>query len=155
MVDTLRGCTHQAFPVTPDTDKAFESAEPFDLHGTYPRNLPFYRPQLQALTRRAWTHGCAVKPVCALLSLCAMSAQSALLLHCPAFPFKNYESTRFFQCTAACCMHLVELNLNRVDPSVDNTAQLEFCSCSSNPHTCLASKLSCCTGCITLGCDTF
>ncbi|DBB10920.1 TPA: hypothetical protein ACH3X3_007381 [Trebouxia sp. C0006] len=33
VVDTLRGCTHQAFPVTPDTDKAFESAEPFDLHG--------------------------------------------------------------------------------------------------------------------------
>ena len=33
VVETLRGCTHQAFPVTPDTDKAFESAEPFDLHG--------------------------------------------------------------------------------------------------------------------------
>ena len=33
VVETLRGCSHQAFPVTPDVDKAFESAEPFDLHG--------------------------------------------------------------------------------------------------------------------------
>ena len=36
VVEVLRGCTHQAFPVTPDVDKAFESAEPFDLHGMLP-----------------------------------------------------------------------------------------------------------------------
>ena len=45
VVEVLRGCTHQAFPVTPDVDKAFESAEPFDLHGMVPykhqpRSLP-------------------------------------------------------------------------------------------------------------------
>ena len=33
VVETLRACTHQAFPVTPDVVKAYESAEPFDLHG--------------------------------------------------------------------------------------------------------------------------
>ena len=33
VVEVLRSCNHQAFPVTPDVDKAFESAEPFDLHG--------------------------------------------------------------------------------------------------------------------------
>ena len=35
-----------------------------------------FRPQSQALTRRAWTHGRAVKPVCAVLSLYMMSAES-------------------------------------------------------------------------------
>ena len=33
VVETLRACAHQAFPVTPDVVKAYESAEPFDLHG--------------------------------------------------------------------------------------------------------------------------
>lgn len=36
VVETLRACTHQAFPVTPDVVKAYESAEPFDLHGESP-----------------------------------------------------------------------------------------------------------------------
>lgn len=33
VVETLRCCSHQAFPVTPDVKKAFDSAEPFELHG--------------------------------------------------------------------------------------------------------------------------
>ncbi|KAK9790124.1 hypothetical protein WJX73_008199 [Symbiochloris irregularis] len=33
LVETLRCCGHQAFPVTPDVRKAFDNAEPFDLHG--------------------------------------------------------------------------------------------------------------------------
>jgi len=33
-------------------------------------------PQLQALTRRAWTHSQAMKPICAVLSVCTMSAES-------------------------------------------------------------------------------
>ena len=33
-------------------------------------------PQSKALTRRAWTHGQAVKPVCDVLSLYIMSAQA-------------------------------------------------------------------------------
>ena len=33
MVETLRCCSHQAFPVTPDVRKAYDSAEPFELHG--------------------------------------------------------------------------------------------------------------------------
>lgn len=35
VVETLRACAHQAFPVTPDVVKAYESAEPFDLHGGF------------------------------------------------------------------------------------------------------------------------
>ena len=33
LVETLRCCGHQAFPITPDVRKAYDSAEPFDLHG--------------------------------------------------------------------------------------------------------------------------
>ncbi len=33
VVETLRCCSHQAFPVTPDVRKAYDSAEPFELHG--------------------------------------------------------------------------------------------------------------------------
>ena len=33
IVETLRCCSHQAFPVTPDVRKAYDSAEPFELHG--------------------------------------------------------------------------------------------------------------------------
>ncbi len=39
-------------------------------------HMPYCCPQSQALTPRAWTHGRAVKPVCAMLSLCTMSAVS-------------------------------------------------------------------------------
>ncbi len=35
-----------------------------------------YRPQLPALMRRAWTHTRALKPVCAVLSLYVLSAES-------------------------------------------------------------------------------
>ncbi|CAK0770655.1 hypothetical protein CVIRNUC_003789 [Coccomyxa viridis] len=38
VVETLRCCSHQAFPVTPDVKKAFDSAEPFELHGTILRH---------------------------------------------------------------------------------------------------------------------
>ena len=38
VVDTLRSCAHQAFPITPDVRKALDSAEPFDLHGVVPRD---------------------------------------------------------------------------------------------------------------------
>ena len=37
-METLRCCSHQAFPVTPDVKKAFDSAEPFELHGTILRH---------------------------------------------------------------------------------------------------------------------
>ena len=47
LVETLRCCGHQAFPVTPDVRKAFDNAEPFDLHGIVLRetllNLVQYR----------------------------------------------------------------------------------------------------------------
>ena len=33
LVETLRCCAHQAFPITPDVRRAYDSAEPFDLHG--------------------------------------------------------------------------------------------------------------------------
>ena len=33
LVETLRCCSHQAFAVTPDVKRAFETVEPFDLHG--------------------------------------------------------------------------------------------------------------------------
>ena len=33
LVETLRCNNHQAFPVTPEVRRAFDSAEPFDLHG--------------------------------------------------------------------------------------------------------------------------
>ncbi len=33
MVETLRCCAHQAFPVTPEVRRAYDSAEPFELHG--------------------------------------------------------------------------------------------------------------------------
>lgn len=32
-METLRCCGHSGFPVTPDVRKAFDLAEPFDLHG--------------------------------------------------------------------------------------------------------------------------
>lgn len=32
-METLRCNNHQAFPVTPDVRRAFDNAEPFDLHG--------------------------------------------------------------------------------------------------------------------------
>ena len=33
LVETLRCNNHQAFPITPDVRRAYDSAEPFDLHG--------------------------------------------------------------------------------------------------------------------------
>ena len=42
----------------------------------YLRVTVFCRPQSQALTRRAWTHGRAVKPVCAVLRWYMMLAES-------------------------------------------------------------------------------
>ena len=33
LVETLRCCAHEAFPVTPDVKRAFETAEAFDLQG--------------------------------------------------------------------------------------------------------------------------
>ncbi len=33
VVETLRCCAHQAFPVTPEVRRAYDSAEPFELHG--------------------------------------------------------------------------------------------------------------------------
>ena len=33
IVETLRCNNHQAFPITPDVRRAYDSAEPFDLHG--------------------------------------------------------------------------------------------------------------------------
>ena len=33
LIETLRCNNHQAFPVTPDVRRAFDDAEPFDLHG--------------------------------------------------------------------------------------------------------------------------
>lgn len=38
MVETLRCCTHQAFPVTPEVRRAYDSAEPFELHGVILRS---------------------------------------------------------------------------------------------------------------------
>ncbi len=32
-METLRCNNHQAFPITPDVRRAYDSAEPFDLHG--------------------------------------------------------------------------------------------------------------------------
>ena len=32
-METLRTFSHQGFPVTPEIKKAFESVEPFELHG--------------------------------------------------------------------------------------------------------------------------
>ncbi|KAK9816592.1 hypothetical protein WJX72_002361 [[Myrmecia] bisecta] len=54
LVETLRCCSHQSFPVTPDVKRAFDSAEPFDLHGVIRRNtllrliqhrVGFFQPQ--------------------------------------------------------------------------------------------------------------
>ena len=38
VVETLRCCAHQAFPVTPEVRRAYDSAEPFDLHGVILRS---------------------------------------------------------------------------------------------------------------------
>eukprot|EP00891_Asterochloris_glomerata_P005649 jgi/Astpho2/5649/gw1.00079.232.1_t len=38
LVETLRCCSHQAFAVTPDVKRAFETVEPFDLHGVVLRS---------------------------------------------------------------------------------------------------------------------
>lgn len=59
MVETLRGCTHQAFPVTPDTDKAFESAEPFDLHGEHMAYILTH----QLLSQLLHAHAMSVEPL--------------------------------------------------------------------------------------------
>jgi len=57
----------------------------------------FCCPQLQALMRRAWTRGRAVKPVCAVLSLCTMSADwvSRLAGSC-SNRIVHIQSTRWF-----------------------------------------------------------
>ena len=101
-METLRCCSHQAFPVTPDVKKAFDSAEPFELHGTILRHtvlhllqhrIGFFDP-VQADIPPSRSHIPTTQMVRAPISflLCISSPKNVIVIFFPLCDGFRYDS---------------------------------------------------------------
>ena len=92
-METLRCCAHQAFPITPDVRRAYDSAEPFDLHGIVLRStllrliqhrVGFFSPDASGEIPSVRAHIPSTQavrhPCTALLGLCCWHCCSAAVV---------------------------------------------------------------------------